>query len=164
MLWNWIENVVGECQKSLRSFFKFPQAWLAVSVLVVCLSLYLLCCDIRFLDLLLIVIVIPALAYAFGVSYYTSAVITIKHDNNMSYKIVTDGKEYRLEPDKTYIKIYFSQQGDHKVYLYSDNGTMKDGPQTANTYEHHIAYVEFPKENYENKVQNTTGTSETSTT
>lgn len=115
----------------LLNFFKFPQFRLAISVFVVSILLYLHLKgfeswsdipwrDIRFLtEFILIVLVIPALAYAFGSYYYTSAVITIKHDKNTSYKIVTDGKEYRLGPDKTYIKIYFGRQGAHKIYLYS---------------------------------------------
>lgn len=161
ILWNWIKNVVGECQKSLRSFFKFPQAWLAISVLVVCLSGYFLCCDIRFFEFLVIVIVIPALAYAFGSYYYTSAVITAKPEcfqdeaqkleskalKGKELYVHSDGKVYSIKKEFPQLKIYFSRKGKHSVYLYDENGMVGDGPQKANTYEHHIAYVEFNKNN-----------------
>ena len=131
-------------------FLKFPQTWLAISVLVVCLSFYLLCCDIQRFEFLVIVIVIPALAYAFGSYYYTSAVITVVpeylQDKDKTLYIHADGKEYSIEKEFHQLKIYFSRKGKHSIYLYDKtNNKMVDSPQKANTYEHYIDYVEFKK-------------------
>ena len=132
------------------NWLKFPQTKLAVSVFLISFLFYL---HLKYLghswwvtEFALIVLVIPALTYAFGLYYYTCAVITVNHDKN-TYKIVADGKKYRLDPDKPQIKIYFSRKGKHSVYLYNKNVMVGDGPQKANTYEHHIAYVEFNKNN-----------------
>ncbi|MCG2757781.1 MAG: hypothetical protein L6263_05055 [Desulfobacteraceae bacterium] len=145
------------CWMRLPNRLKFPQTWVAISVLIVCLSLYfhlkgfelwsdIPWRDIRFItEFILIVLVIPALAYVFGLYYYTCAVITVKDDKNTSYSIVTDGKSYCLSAKKPHIKIYFSRKGKHSIYLYDGNDMVGDGPQKANTYEHHIDYVEFPK-------------------
>jgi len=145
---------------SLRSFFKFPQTWLAISVLVVCLSLYfhlkgfeswsdIPLRDIRFItEFIIIVLVIPALAYAFGLYYFTCAVITVKpecfQDKDETMSIHADGKVYSIKKKFSQLKIYFSLKGKHSVYLYDRNGNLY-GPQEANTYEHHITYVEFNK-------------------
>ena len=133
----------------LPNRLKFPQAWLAISVFWISFLFYLHLkvsghswCLTEFV---LIVLVIPALAYAFGLYYYTCAVITVRHDKKTSYKIFTDGKEYRLEPDQSQIKIYFSRKGKHNIYLHDEKDMMVDSPQKANTYEHHITYVEFTK-------------------
>ena len=140
---------------------KFPQTWLAISVLVVCLSLYfhlkgfkswsdIPWRDIRFLtEFILIALVIPALAYAFGLYYYTCTVITVRpeyfQDKDKKLPIHADGKAYSIKKKFPQLKIYFSRKGKHSVYLYDKKGNLY-GSQEVNTYEHHIDYVEFKKE------------------
>ena len=151
-----------------RYFYKFPQFRLFLSVFVVSILLYfhlkdfeslsdIPLHDIRFLtEFILIVLVIPALAYAFGLYYYTCAVITVKpecfQDEGKALKdkelyVHSDGKVYSIKKEFPQLKIYFSRKGKHSVYLYDKNVMVGDGPQEANTYEHHIAYVEFNKNN-----------------
>ena len=150
-MWNKIKDFVGKYWMMLLNFFKFPQAWLAVSVLVVCLSLYLLCCDFRFFEFLVIAIVIPILAYAFGLYYYTCAVITVRpeyfQDKDKTLSIHADGKAYSIKKEFPQLKIYFSRKGKHDVYLYGKDRKLVDSSQSqeANTYEHDIDYVEFKK-------------------
>jgi len=141
------------------NWLKFPQTWLAISVFGVSFLFYL---HLKvsghswwLTEFLLIVLVIPALAYAFGLYYYTCAVITVKDDKNTSYSIVTDGKSYCLSAKKPHIKIYFSRKGKHSVYLYDEKGNL-GGPQEANTYEHHVAYVEFKKKSSKGELTDTT--------
>lgn len=139
----------------LPNRLRFPQTWLAISVFWISFLFYLHLKVSGYswylTEFVLLVLVIPALTYAFGVYYYTCAVITVRHDKKTSYKIVTDGKEYHLEPGQTHIKIYFSRKGKHSVYLYDENGIMVDSPQKANTYEHYIDYIEFKKKNNKNE-------------
>lgn len=142
------------------NWLKFPQTKLAVSVFSISFLFYL---HLKYLghswwvtEFALIVLVIPVVAYAFGLYYYTCAVITVRHDKKTSYKIVTEGKEYRLGPDQAYIKIYFSRKGNHSIYLYDNTDKMVDSPQKANTYEHHITYVEFKKKSNKSELTDTT--------
>ena len=156
---------------NLRNFFKFPQFRLAISVFVVSILLYLHLKgfeswsdipwrDIRFLtEFILIVLVIPALAYTFGVYYYTCAVITVRPEcfqdeaqeaegeglKDKKLYVHSDGKVYSIKKEISQLKIYFSRKGKHSVYLYDENGMVGDCPKIANIYEHNIDYVEFKK-------------------
>ena len=147
------------------NWLKFPQTKLAVSVFLISFLFYL---HIKYFghswwitEFALIVLVIPALAYAFGSYYYTSAVITVRpecfQDEGKELKgkvpkdkdlhVHSDGEVYSIKKEFPQLKIYFSRKGKHSVYLYDKNVMVGDGPQEANTYEHHIAYVEFNKNN-----------------
>lgn len=151
------KNAVRKYWMMRPNFLKFPQTWLAISALVVCLSGYFLCCDIRFFEFLVVVIVIPALAYAFGLYYYTCAVITVRPEcfqdegegealKDKDLYIHVDGKEYFIKKEFHQLKTYFSRKGKHSIYLYDKtNNKMVDSPQKANTYEHYIDFVEFKK-------------------
>jgi len=91
------------------------------------------------------------LSYLVGSRYFPSAVITVKpkcfQGDNNELLLRTDGKTYSIQKESPQIKIYFSQRGNHMVYLCDkDGGTVSD-PQSANTYEDSVVYVEFPKEN-----------------
>jgi len=157
---------------SPRNFFKFHKLGLPISVFVVSILLYfhlkgfeswsdIPWRDIRFLtEFILIVLVIPALAYVFGVYYYTCAVITVRPEcfqdeaqklegkalKDKKLYVHSDGKVYSIKKEFLQLKIYFSRKGKHSVYLYDEKGNLY-GPQEANTYEHNIAYVEFKKKN-----------------
>lgn len=163
-----------------RYFYKFPQFRLFLSVFVVSILLYfhlkdfeslsdIPLHDIRFLTgFILIVLVIPALTYAFGVYYYTCAVITVRpeyfQDKDETLSIHADGKAYSIKKEFPQLKVYFSRKGKHSVYLYDENGMVGDGPQKANTYEHHIDYVEFKKKSNKSELTDTTKKSGQQTT
>ena len=153
-MWNEIKN----CRKILDNCSKFPQFRLATSVFWILFLMYgylkwsiNCCCDIRSItEFLLIVIVIPALAYAFGLYYYTCAVITVRPEcfqAKDTLSIHADGETYSIKKKSPQIKIYFSRKGKHSVYLYDKDDMMGDGPQKANTYEHYIDYIEFKNNN-----------------
>lgn len=162
-LFNKIKNVVRKYWMMRPNFFKFPQTWLAISVFGISFLFYL---HLKvsgnswcFTEFLLIVLIIPALVYAFGSYYYTCAVITVRPEcfqdeaqelegkalKDKELYVHSDGKVYSIRKEFPQLKIYFSRKGKHSVYLYDENGMVGDGPQKANTYEHHIDYVEFKK-------------------
>jgi len=137
---------------------KSPQTRLAISVFCISFLFYL---HLKvsghswwLTEFVLIVLIIPALAYVFGLYYYTCAVITVSPEcfqgegeaEDKELYIHADGKEYSIKKEFHQRKIYFSRKGKHSIYLYDKtNNKMVDSPQKTNTYEHYIDYVEFNK-------------------
>lgn len=166
-MFNEIYNFIRKYYYMMRpNFFIFPQFWLLISVFVVSILLYfhlkgfelwsdIPWRDIRFItEFILIILVIPLLTYAFGSYYYTSVVITVKPEcfqdkgeglKDKALYVHSGGKVCSIKKKFPQLKIYFSHRGKHSIYLYGENGMVGNGPQKANTYEHHIDYVEFSK-------------------